>query len=144
MPKIRLNVYFDPDLFDQLEATATSRRVPMTHIVEAALASFLTPDEADQREAALVRRLDRMTRAIERFERDQEITGEALALFIRFWLSAIPPVQDDLREAAMAQGKERYTGFVETLARRLAKGSTLAKELSRDLKGNEADKGGGI
>lgn len=144
MTKIRLNVYFDPDLFDQLEATATSRRVPMTHIVEAALASFLTPDEADQREAALVRRLDRMTRAIERFERDQEIAGEAMALFIRFWLSAIPPIQDDLREAAMAQGKERYTGFVETLARRLAKGSTLAKELSRDIKGDEADAGGGI
>ncbi|MBY4893512.1 CopG family transcriptional regulator [Rhodobacteraceae bacterium N5(2021)] len=144
MAKIRLNVYFDPDLFDQLEATATSRRVPMTHIVEAALASFLTPDEADQREAALVRRLDRMMRAIERFERDQEITGEALALFIRFWLSAIPPVQDDLREAAMAQGKERYTGFVENLARRLAKGSTLAKELSRNVKGDAADTAGGI
>lgn len=144
MAKIRLNVYFDPDLFDQLEATANSRRVPKTHIVEAALASFLTPDEADQREAAFVRRLDRMTRAIERFERDQEIAGEALALFIRFWLSAIPPVQDDLREAAMAQGKERYAGFVETLARRLAKGSTLAKELSRDVKGDDADTEDGI
>ncbi len=144
MAKIRLNVYFDPRLFDQLEATANIRRVPMTHIVEAALASFLTPDEADQREAAFVRRLDRMTRSIERFERDQEIAGEALALFIRFWLSAIPPVQDDLREAAMAQGKERYAGFVETLARRLARGSTLAKELSRDLNGDEADKRGKI
>ncbi len=144
MAKIRINVYFEPDLFDQLEATAASRRVPKTHIVEAALASFLTPDEADQREAALVRRLDRMTRAIERFERDQEIAGEALALFIRFWLSAIPPVRDDLREAAMAQGKERYAGFVETLARRLAKGSTLAKELSRDLKGTKTDTGGGL
>lgn len=144
MAKVRLNVYFDPALFDQLEATATSRRVPKTHIVEAALASFLTPDEADQREAAFVRRLDRMTRAIERFERDQEIAGEALALFIRFWLSAIPPVQDDLREAAMAQGRERYAGFVETLARRLAKGSTLAKDLSRDIKGEADDTRGRI
>ena len=79
MAKVRLNVYFDPALFDQLEATATSRRVPKTHIVEAALASFLTPDEADQREAALVRRLDRMTRAIERFERDQEIADLRIA-----------------------------------------------------------------
>ena len=136
MKKVRLNAYFDPDLFDRLEAMATSRRVPRTHIVEAALASFLTPDDADQREAAITRRLDRMTRAIERLERDQEIAGEALALFIRFWLTTTPPVHDDLREAAQAKGKERYSGFVETLGRRLAKGTTMAKEVSWDVAGD--------
>jgi len=133
MPKVRLNSYFDPDLFDRLEAMAISRCVPRTHIVEAALASFLTPDDADQREAAITRRLDRMTRAIERLERDQEIAGEALALFIRFWLTTTPPVPDNLREAAQAKGRERYKGFVETLGRRLAKGTTLAKEVSSDV-----------
>jgi hypothetical protein len=133
MPKVRLNSYFDPDLFDRLEAMATSRRVPKTHIVEAALASFLTPDDAEQREAAITRRLDRMTRALERLERDQEIAGEALALFIRFWLTTTPPIPDDLREAAQAKGKERYSGFVETLGRRLAKGTTLAKEVNREI-----------
>lgn len=137
MPKVRLNAYFDPELSDRLEATATSRRVPKTHIVEAALASFLTPDEADQREAAITRRLDRMTRAIERLERDQEITGEALALFIRYWLTTTPPLPDDLREEAQAKGKERYSRFVETLGRRLAKGTTLAKEVSRDVEARE-------
>ena len=136
MPKVRLNAYFDPDLFDRLEAMATSRRVPTTHVVEAALASFLTPDDADHREAAITRRLDRMTRAIERLERDQEIAGEALALFIRFWLTTTPPVPDDLREAAQAKGKERYNGFVETLGRRMAKGATLAKEVSREVVGD--------
>jgi hypothetical protein len=35
--------------------------------------------------------------------------------------------------AAKAKGKERYGGFVQTLARRLAKGSTLTKELSQDV-----------
>ena len=137
MPKVRLNAYFDSELFDRLEAIATSRRVPKTHIVEAALASFLTPDDADQREAAITRRLDRMTRAIERLERDQEITGESLALFIRYWLTTTPPLPDDLREAAQAKGKERYSGFVETLGRRLAKGTTMAKEVSRDVAARE-------
>jgi hypothetical protein len=141
MPKVRLNAYFDPDLFDQLAALATSRRVPKTHIVEAALASFLTPDDADQREAAITRRLDRMTRAMEGLERDQEIAGEALALFIRFWLTSTPPVHDDLREAAQAKGRERYGGFVETLGRRLAKGTTLAREVSREIHQDPTDSG---
>ena len=68
-----------------------------------------------------------------RLDRDQQITGEALALFIRFWLTATPPMPDDLREAAQAKGRERYRSFVETLARRLAKGTTLSRELTRDL-----------
>jgi hypothetical protein len=40
---------------------------------------------------------------------------------------------DDLREAAQAKGRERYGSFVETLARRLAKGTTLSKELTREV-----------
>ena len=67
-----------------------------------------------------------------RLERDQEITTEALALFVRFWLTTTPPLPDDTYAAAKAKGKERYGGFVQTLSRRLAKGSTLTKELSHD------------
>lgn len=88
---------------------------------------------ADQREAAITRRLDRLTRAIERLERNQTITTEALALFVRFWLTTTLPLPDTMREAAQAKGRERYEGFVETLGRRLAKGSTLIKEVSEDI-----------
>ncbi len=40
---------------------------------------------------------------------------------------------DALREAAQAKGRERYASFVETLARRLAKGTTLSRELTREV-----------
>src|SRR5208283_1278037 len=52
--------------------------------VEAALASHLSPDGADRLEAALARRLDRMSRQIERLERHVDISNEALAVFVRF------------------------------------------------------------
>jgi hypothetical protein len=133
MKKEQLSVYIDPPLAAALEDIAARRRVSKSRITEAALASFLSPDGPDQAEAAITRRLDRLTRTIERLERDQEITSEALALFIRFWLTTTPPLPEDAQGAAQAKGKERYTGFVETLARRLAKGARLARELSRDL-----------
>ena len=133
MKKNRLNVYFDPTLTAELESLAVRRKVSKSQIVEAALASYLTPDGADQREAAIVRRLDRLTRAIERLERDLSISTEALALFVKFWLTTTPPVLDTLREAAQAKGRQRYNGFVEALGRRLAKGSTLAKEVSEEV-----------
>ena len=133
MQKHKVTAYLDAGAARDLAALAARRRVPATRIVEAAVASFLSPDSADQTEAALTRRLDRLTRTMERLERDQQITGEALALFIRYWLTATPPMPDDLREAAQAKGRERYGSFVETLARRLAKGTTLSRELTQDV-----------
>lgn len=133
MRKDRLNVYFDPALSGKLDALAARRKVSKSQIVEAALAAFLSPDGADQREAAIVRRLDRLTRAVERLERDQSIGNEAMALFVKFWLTTTPSLPDEMREAAQALGKERYDGFVEALGRRLAKGKTLAKEISEDI-----------
>jgi len=131
--KDRLNVYFDPALSGELEALAARREVSKSQIVEAALAAFLSPDGADQREAAIVRRLDRLTRAVERLERDQSIGNEAMALFVKFWLTTTPPLPEEMRDAAQASGKERYDGFVEAIGRRLAKGKTLTKEVSEDI-----------
>ena len=132
MNKDRFHVSFDAALSAELDALAARRKVPKSQIVEAAVAAFLSPDGADQREAAIVRRLDRLTRAVERLERDVTVGNEALALFVKFWLTTTPPLPDTMRDAAQAKGRERYEGFVEVLGRRLAKGGTLAKEVSED------------
>ena len=123
------------DLSRVLADYANRRRVSQASVVEAALASHLSPDGAERLEAALSRRLDRMTRQMERLERHVTISNEALALFVRFWLTAVPPLPDTAQAAAQAKGRERYEGFVETLGRRLAKGRTLADEVSKDVAG---------
>jgi hypothetical protein len=122
-----------PDLAGKLADYANRKRVPQALVVEAALASHLSPDGADRLEAALARRLDRMTRQLERLERHVTISNEALALFIRFWLTSTPPLPDTAQPAAQAKGRERYEGFVEALGRRLARGRTLADELVADI-----------
>jgi predicted transcriptional regulator len=122
-----------PDLAGKLADYANRKRVPQALVVEAALASHLSPDGADRLEAALARRLDRITRQIERLERHVTISNEALALFVRFWLTSTPPLPDTAQAAAQAKGRERYEGFIEALGRRLARGRTLADELVTDI-----------
>ena len=107
--------------------------MPQALVVETALASFLSPDNSERMEAALGRRLDRLTRKVERLERHITISNEALALFVRFWLTATPPLPDTAQPAAQTKGRERYEGFVEALGRRLARGQTLAQEVSLDI-----------
>ena len=129
------------DLMTKLADHAGRKGVSQALIVEAALASHLSPDGADRLEAALARRLDRIGRHLERIERHVAITNEALAVFVRFWLTSTPPLPDSALAAAQAKGRERYQGFVEALGRRLARGHTLADEVVRDVAGNvtEAD-----
>ncbi len=131
--KGRLNCYFDAALLKRLDELAARRGLSKSAIVEAALTSFLSPDAADQREAAITRRLDKMMRAIERLERDVAIGNEAQALYIRAWLTATPPLPVGAQAAAQAKARERYDGFVEALGRRLAKGQSFAKEVSVDV-----------
>jgi hypothetical protein len=78
-------------------------------------------------------------------ERHITISNEALALFVRFWLTVTPPLPDTAQAAAQAKGRERYEGYVEALGRRLAKGQSLAQEVSRDVAPAEAaaDRAGG-
>jgi hypothetical protein len=132
MKKPRLSVYLDPEIMTNLTGLAKRKEQPKSLIAEAAIASFLTPDDADRHEAALVRRLDFLTRQGERLERDLTISVEALALFIRFWLTVTPSLPESAQSAAQAKGRERYESFLETLGRRLAKGQSLLREVSMD------------
>jgi hypothetical protein len=133
MTKVRLSVYLDPEIMAQVAELAGRKNQSRSLIAEAAIASFLTPDDADRREAALVRRLDLLTRQGERLERDLLIATEAIALFIRFWLTVTPPLPESAQLAAQAKGRERFELFLETLGRRLAKGHSLLREVSIDM-----------
>jgi hypothetical protein len=122
-----------PELAVKLADYAARKRVPQALVVEAALASHLSPDAADRLEAALARRLDRMSRQMERLERHVAISNEALAVFVRFWLTSTPALSDAALGAAQIKGRERYRGFVEALGRRLARGRSLGDEISDDI-----------
>jgi hypothetical protein len=127
-----------PDLAGQLADHAARKRVPQALVVETALSSFLSPDSFERIETALGRRLDRLTRQVEGLERQITVSNEALALFVRFWLAATPALPDAAQPAAQAKGRERYEGFVEAVGRRLAKGQSLAKEVSFEVEPRSA------
>jgi predicted transcriptional regulator len=131
------------DLMIKLTDYAARKGVTQSLILEAALASHLSPDGADRLEAALARRLDRMTRQMERIERHVDISNEALAVFVRFWLTSTPPLPDTALPAAQAKGRERYEGYIEAVGRRLDRGRKLADEIIRDIDGQKGQQNSG-
>lgn len=108
-----------PAVADRLADYAGRKRSSQAEIVEAALVSFLSPDSSERMEAAFSRRIDHVVRQLDRLDHSVEVGNEALALFVRFWLTATPPLPDTATPAVQAKGKERYIAFLEALARRL-------------------------
>lgn len=131
--KQRLSVYLDPDLKRRLADFAERRGQSDSLIAEAAIASFLSPDADERKEAAIGKRLDRIDRNIQRLERDVGIANEAFALFIRFWLNSTASLPETAQAAARAKGGERYDKFLEALGRRLANGPRLRQEVPEDV-----------
>jgi predicted transcriptional regulator len=131
--KVQVSVYLDPGVMTMLADYATRRGQSQSLVAEAAIASFLSPDAADRREAAIAKRLDQLDRRLARSERDVGIAVETLAVFVRFWLVTTPALPEPAAQAARAKAGERYDAFVTALGRRLAKGPKLRQEIPEDV-----------
>jgi hypothetical protein len=133
MTRARLNIFIEPEHAKRLDQIAAHKGVSKSAVIAAALASFLSPDAQDQREAALAKRLDRLSRQFDRLERDQNVLIETLALYIRYFLTVSLPVPEGQQEAARAQGRARYAQFIEQLARHIQRGRSLVREVHEDI-----------
>ncbi len=148
MSRSRLNIFLEREHAKRLDELAVTRGISKSGIVAAALASFLSPDSADRREAAMARRLDRLARQFERLERDQMILTETLALHIRHYLSVTAPLPEAHVDAARAQGMARFEQFVEQLALHLQHGKRMRQAIEEQVPDDAAfpetgEEGGG-
>ncbi len=129
----RLNLFIERDHAKRLEELSAKKGVSKSSIVAAALASWLSPDAADKREAAMAKRLDRLSRQFEKLERDQNILIETVALYVRYYLTVSTPLPESHQEAARAQGRARFEQFVEQLGRHILRGRSLVREVYEEL-----------
>ena len=129
-----VSVYLDPDVMQALSGYAARREQSMSLIAEAAIASFLSPDADERREAAIAKRLDQQDRRLARLERDVGIAVETLALFIRFWLTTTRRCRSRPPRRRARRAGERYDSFVAALGRRLSQGPKLRQEIPDDVR----------
>ncbi len=133
MSRARLNIFLEGDHASRLTQLAGMKGVSKSAIVAAALSSYLSPDGGDRREAAIAKRLDKLTHQFDRLERDQTILIETVALFVRYTLTVNAPIPAAHQDAARAQGRERFGQFVDQLARHLQKGRSLVKDVHEEI-----------
>jgi hypothetical protein len=137
--KPKLSVYLSDHVAERLALAAHRPGTNKSAIVDAALDRFLNPERDTSGDAALVRRLDRMSRQFGQMERDLLITAETIALFVRHYLTITPPLPAGDQHAARALGRERFEMFVAQIGKRVAAGGRLVADVTERVNRSKPD-----
>ena len=128
MEKVRHQLFLPRSLSDRLEALAAKPGATKSAILVDALTAWLNRRGASELEERFSIRLDRLTRAIGRVDRDTYVILETLALFVRFELAIQTPLAEN-DQAGRALGAKRFEAFVNQVGRQVATGRrTLGSE----------------
>jgi hypothetical protein len=109
-------------LHARLAGAAGRSAATQSAIIVEALESFFAERPDAGRAAALERRLDRMSRQLDRLERDGLLREETLALLAQVYLTLTPALSAEARAEARACGAERWADFETRLVARFAGG----------------------
>jgi hypothetical protein len=119
--KVGHQLFLPRPLSDRLEALAAKPGTSKSAILADALTVWLNRRGTSELDDRFGLRLDRMSRALARIERDDDVILETLALFIRFELSIqVPLAENDA--AGRALGAKRFEAFVTQVGRQAAMG----------------------
>ncbi len=126
MEKIRHQLFLPKSVSDRLEALAAKPGASKSAILVDAVTAWLNRRGASELEDRFAIRLDRLTQAIGRVDRDTYVILETLALFIRFELAIQTPLAEN-DQAGRALGAKRFEAFVTQVGRQVSTGRrTLA------------------
>ena len=119
--RVRYQLFLPEDLSRRLEALAAEPGATKSSILVDALTAWLNRQAASELENRFAQRLDRMSMALGRIERDGHILLESLALFVRYELMVQAPLPEG-DEAARAVGRDRFNAFVARVGEAMASG----------------------
>jgi hypothetical protein len=119
--RVRHQLFLDKPLSDRLEALAAKSGASKSAILADAVTAWLNRRGTSELEERFALRLDRMSNALGRLERDGQVVLETLALFIRFELSIQAPLAEN-DQVSRAQGRARFEAFVTQVGRAVASG----------------------
>jgi predicted transcriptional regulator len=119
--KVRHQLFLTKPLSDRLEALAAKPGASKSAILADAVTAWLNRRGASELDDRFGLRLDRMTTALGRIERDEHILLETLALFVRYELAIHAPLAEN-DQAGRAIARERFEAFVAQVGRQIAAG----------------------
>ena len=127
MVRTKITARIPPDLADALRRVSALKDRSISDVVEdAIIRSFADRSEAEH--AALIVKLDQLSRRLGVIEKSQESLFELTAHAARFAMSVAPEVPDADRAMLNARGSSRFQNVMAAIVIRLSGGKSVWKE----------------
>jgi predicted transcriptional regulator len=127
MVRTKITARIPPDLADSLRRIAALKDRSVSDIVEDAILKAFT-DRGDAEHAALVVKLDGISKRLSAIERGQETHFELSAHAARFAMSVASEIPEADKPTLNARGSARFQNVLASIAARLAGGKSIWRE----------------
>jgi len=111
----------DAELSRRLDDLAARPGATKSAIIADAVDAWLNRRGSNELDDRFGHRLDRLTTALGRIERNTHVLIETLALFVRYELAIHAPLAEN-DHAGRAIARDRYAAFVSQVSRQMASG----------------------
>lgn len=105
-------------------------------VFEAALGQYI---DGTNDMTLLMRRVDRLGRALERTNRNVDLLSVAFGAFVHLWLGHAPSIPDDRLSAARAKAEGAYGKFLELVTAQFSEGRRFIDDLPKEAIANETE-----
>ena len=126
--KTKIGIYLTDDVAIRLDRAVRAGGTK-SDIVNTALERFLDPASAKGPYAEVLALLEAKRKLRRRIRRDVELTAEAFALFVRYFLMITPPLPESEQEEARQLGHARLKVFLKEVGRRVASDGGWARDV---------------
>ena len=127
MVRTKITARIPPDLADSLRRVSAQKDRSISDVVEEAIIrSFADKSQAEH--AALIVKLDQLSRRLGVIEKSQESLFELTAHAARFAMSVAPEIPDADRAMLNARGSSRFQNVVAAIVARLSSGKSVWKD----------------
>lgn len=131
--KTRHQLFLPQGLTDRLESLAAKPGASKSAILADALTAWLDRRGTSELDDRFAIRLDRISAALARIERDGHVLTETLALFVRYELAIHAPLAEN-DAAGRAVARKRFEAFINKVGRHIADGRrTFGSDQSREV-----------
>jgi len=135
--RVRVGTRLSLELRSRLTKYCAASGIAERTVIEDALRKYL---DATDDTALVLRRFDRVERALARDHRDLELLSEAFGQYIRLWFTAHAPNKAEGSMAAAFRAAETaYKWFAHRLGEEFAQGHRFVDDLPAEALGGEDD-----
>jgi len=125
----RIYPYLRPELRERLAKVCAATRTTESAVVSEALQKHL---DGTNDLALTLRRLDRLSIAIDRVLWSLEILSQAFAMFVRVWFAHTPRIPAEARSHARAHADARYRQFMDRLGDQVSGGKRFVDDIPQE------------